>query len=211
MIEAIIFDLDGVIADTQQYHAQIESEILNRFGVVVGPEEITKKYAGIRTEDFLKQLLADKQIDFDIKKIMAEKWQRINEICRTKLVEVPGSSFLIKTAYNSNLKLAVASASSADFVRMVLRKLKIIKYFSVVVSADEVGSGKPNPDVFLLAAGKLLVSSQNCVVIEDSLNGMMAAKAAGMKCIGLTADKQAPANLIISSFAELDINKIKSL
>lgn len=211
MIKAIIFDLDGVIADTQQHHAQIESEILNRFGVVVSPEEITKKYAGIRTEDFLKQLLAGKKVDFDIKKIMAEKWQRINEICRTKLVEVPGASSLIKTAYNSNLKLAVASASSADFVRMVLKKLKIIKYFSVFVSADEVGKGKPNPDVFLLAARKLLVSSQNCVVIEDSLNGMLAAKAAGMKCIGLTKNKKAPADLIINSFVELDINKIKSL
>ena len=211
MIKAIIFDLDGVIANTQQYHAQIESEILNRFGIKISLEEVTKRFAGVRTKDFLKSLLEEKKVDFNIDDIMTEKRQRINYVCSKELKSIPGVVDLIKAIYDAGLRLAVASASSDDFVRMVLEKLEIIKYFSIVVSADEVGKGKPNPDVFLLAAQKLLVSPEDCVVIEDSYNGMQAAKAAGMKCIGLTNDKTAPANLIISSFDEININIIKNL
>lgn len=211
MTKAIIFDMDGVIADTQGYHAQIESEILNRFGVKIGPEEITKKFAGVRTEDFIKFLLAERQIAFDIKEIMQEKWRRINAVCGEKLESMPGVIDLIKSAHNAGLKLAVASASSKDFIRMVLSKLEIADYFLAVVSADEVVNGKPSPDIFLLAAQELSIQPADCVVIEDGVNGMIAAKAAGMRCLGLTNDKQAPADIVVSNFSEISIEIIINL
>ena len=211
MIQAIIFDMDGVIADTQMHHAQIESEILSQFDIMISPEEITKRFAGVRTEDFFKELLIKKQVDFDIKVLMAEKWRKINEVCNKELNSIPGVVGLIKEAVRSEIKLAVASASSHDFICMVLDKLKIKDYFSEIVSAYEVERGKPQPDIFLLAAKKLGIVPELCVVIEDGVHGMNAARAAGMKCIGLTNDKTAPADLIINNFSEINIDTIKNL
>lgn len=96
-----------------------------------------------------------------------------------------------------------------EFVRLVLYKLGLADKFNQIVSADEVEHGKPAPDIFLLAAKRLNKSAEECIVIEDGISGMEAAKAAGMKCIGLVEDldKKYPTNILVTELGEV-IDKI---
>lgn len=211
MINAVIFDMDGVISDTQKLHAEVESELLQRYGITIAPEEITRKYAGVRTADFFNDLLNDKNIN--IKALLEEKWERMINLARENTLEIKGAINLIASLNSNGFPLAVASASRIDFVKTVLNSLKLNCFFSQVVSAEEVKNGKPAPDVFLLAAEKLGKNPAECLVIEDGRSGMEGAKRAGMKCIGLVDDLsgQYPTEILVVSLSDLTLEKIKNL
>jgi HAD superfamily hydrolase (TIGR01549 family) len=104
--------------------------------------------------------------------------------------------------------LAIASASIKSFINLVVKELGLENIFDVLVSSTEVAKGKPAPDIFLLAAKKLGADPENCIVIEDGIKGMEAAKNAGMKCIGLVADKNGayPADILVNSLTEIKID-----
>lgn len=211
MIEAIIFDLDGVISDTNSIHAQIESDLLKMIGIDMDPAEIIDRYAGVRTDHFFQELAERYDVKCDVDKLIAEKNKKLFAAANKGINSIPGVIELITTAQNQGLNLAVASGSDKDFIELVLKKLNIADKFRAVVSSEEVDKGKPNPDIFLLAAQKLSVAPNKCVVIEDGINGILGAKAANMKCVGLTKNKNVPADLIIDSFQELNITKLVNL
>lgn len=207
MISAIIFDMDGVISDTQVLHSKVESELLGRCGVNISPEEITKKYSGVKTADFFFDLLKDKNIDIAL--LLEEKWEKMISSAQENVPAIAGSIDLINELSKNNFPLAVASASRMEFVKLVLHKLGVADKFSEVVSADEVKHGKPAPDIFLLAAERLNKNPVECLVIEDGINGMEAAKRAGMKCIGFVEDlnRKYPTDILVTKLNEV-INKI---
>lgn len=212
MIKAVIFDMDGVISDTNYIHAQIESDLLKDSGIYISKEEIIEKYAGYKVSSFFEELLAKNNIKCDLNKLLKDKHDIFVSILENdRIKSIPGAVDLIAKLKESNFKLAVASGTEEEIVRMILEKLGVLSCFDVIISADEVEHGKPRPDIFILTAEKLSVTPAECVVIEDSKNGIAAAKAAGMKCIGLTNDKTAPADLIINSFDEINIDIIKNL
>jgi beta-phosphoglucomutase family hydrolase len=205
MIKGIIFDMDGVISDTQRLHAQVESGLLARFGIDLTPEEITHRYAGVRTQKFFAELLAATGRAYDLDKLMEENWQTMEKLAAESVQEIPGATQLIKRLAQEKMPLAVASASNLNYIKVVLRGLKVIDYFKAVVSSEMVARGKPSPDIFLLAAEKLRIKPEECLVIEDGLSGMEAAKAAKMKCIGLVSakEKSYPITNLVLSLAEI--------
>jgi len=213
MIKNIIFDMDGVISDTQKLHSKIEAEILNRFGVNLTSQEITEKYAGIRTKIFFNELLKNQNKSYNINTLIQEKWEKMTKLSQLGIDEIPGSSLLIETLSKANFSLAVASASNNIYVNRVLETLKVKKFFKAIVSGDMVKKGKPDPESFTLAADLLKANYKNCLVIEDGVSGMQAAKSAGMKCIGLTIDKNKkyPTKNLVTSLDEITIEYIKSL
>ncbi len=188
MIKGVIFDMDGVISDTQKFHAQIESELLSKFGINIAPDEITKKYAGVKTRQFFDELLKQQNIAYNLDKLMEEKWKKMESIASKSIEEIPGSIKLIKRFAEDNLPLAVASASNLKYVKSVLEALGVINYFDAIIGGDMVSRGKPDPESFLLAASKINILPEECLVIEDGISGMLAAKTANMKCIGLVKD-----------------------
>ncbi|MDD2753287.1 MAG: HAD family phosphatase [Candidatus Portnoybacteria bacterium] len=213
MVKGIIFDMDGVISDTQKLHAAVEAKILNRFGVNITPEELTRKYSGVRTGEFFDVLLKQQGAAYDLDGLMKEKWGEMAKLASLGVDEIPGSVDLIKRLYEEKYPLALASASTSDYVHSVLEALKITPYFSAVVSGDMVANGKPDPESFLLAASKIGVAPQDCVVIEDGINGMEGAKRANMFCIGLVKDKNGlyPTNNLIMSLSEITSDYLKNL
>jgi beta-phosphoglucomutase family hydrolase len=213
LIKAIIFDMDGVISDTQKLHAKVESEILGEYGVFISPEEITMKYAGVKTGEIFKELLENKNVDFNIDSMLEEKWKKMSQLGDDSIEEVDGSVDLIKKLYDSGYKLAVGSASDYNYVSNVIKSLKLEKYFDHLVSGDMVKNGKPDPEIFLLAASKLEVSPENCLVIEDGTSGMLAAKSGGMKCIGLVKDKNKkyPTDNLVFSLREINLDYLKNI
>ena len=205
MIEAIIFDMDGVISDTQKLHSKVESEILSRNGVNITPAEITKKYSGVRTKEFFNDLLKEQKREPNLDLLMKEKWSQMKKFASKSVEAIHGSTQLIGRL-SVDYPLAVASASNLDYVETVLRKLGVIDYFSYIVSGDMVKYGKPNPESFLLASAKMKILPENCLVIEDGVSGMQAAIRGKMKCIGLVKDcsQPYPTKNLITSLSEIN-------
>ena len=213
MIKGIIFDMDGVISDTQKLHSQVEAELLSRYGIKITPSEITAKYSGIRTKEFFNDLLKKQEQEYDLDLLMEEKWSQMERFASKSINAIKGSIDLIKRLSAANYPLTVASASNINYVNTVLMTLGVKDYFSYIVSGDMVSKGKPDPESFLLAASKINVSPEYCLVIEDGVSGMQAAKAAGMKCIGLVKNNNQsyPTKNLVTSLSEITQKYIKQI
>lgn len=212
MIKAIIFDMDGVISDTQKIHSKVEAELLNRYGYNFTPEDITQKYAGVRTTEFFGELLKGKEQD--IAGLLNKKQENMIKLAKQHVDPMPGIFELIAFAKTIG-PIAVASASDMNYVQTVLTTLKIQDKFESITSSEEVKKGKPAPDTFLLAAKRINTKPENCLVIEDGISGMIAAKKAGMKCIGLVPDRNAkdkyPATILVESLKEINKELVERL
>lgn len=212
MIKGIIFDMDGVISDTQKLHAKVESELLARYGIKLSPEEISKKYSGVRTRDFFDELLKTQAQPYNLDELMKEKWQEMRKFAAESIDPIPGAIELIKTLAKK-YPLALASASNIDYVKTVLETLDISSYFSALVSGDMVSKGKPDPESFLLTASKINIPPENCLVIEDGISGMQAAKNGHMYCIGLVQnkDEDCPTKNLVLSLSEINSDYLDNI
>jgi len=211
MIRAVILDMDGVISDTLRQHALVEGRILKRFGVRLSAKEITVRYKGRRTSDMFKELLAGRH--YKLNELLEEKWRGLHKLLDKRVKPVPGALKLITELHAGGFKLAVGSSSPRKSVETILRKLKLKNKFSAVVAAEDVKKGKPDPECFLLAAKRLGIRPDECVVIEDAEPGMIAAKRAGMKCIGLVDKKDSKylADILVNGLGEVNISGLKNL
>lgn len=207
---AVIFDMDGVISDTQTLHAAVESELLARYGVVLSPEEITAQYAGVKTSEFFVDLLKDTEAN--VPELLKEKWMRAAALAEQGVNAVPGAIELIQALHAEGIPIGVSSASARPYVEMVLGKLDVKKYILESTTGDEVEHGKPDPMIFLSTAKKLGMEPKDCLVIEDGKSGMIAAKRGGMACIGLVYDeKEYPVDKRVSDLRQVSVSLIKEL
>ena len=184
MHRAVIFDMDGVLVDSEPLHYESEKNVLSSIGLAF-PRDIHKKFIGYSNEyKFWRDLLNELGVSSNIEDLMNKKM----DYFRNNLYKIS----LIKPAYNllkklstKGIQLALASSSSRELINEVLNKFDLFKYFSEIVSGDDVEHGKPAPDIFLKAADKLGMPPCDCIVIEDSLNGILAGHAAGMIVIAV--------------------------
>lgn len=216
MKKAIIFDMDGVIAMTSSIQSGAESEVFAAHGIHISSEEILKRYSGFKDIDMFKDVLKRKKSNFNPHKLWEEKWKKVYEkIEKENIPVVSGVIDFINNLITAGFILSVASATNLKFIQIVLNKIDILKTFKIITSGDEVKTGKPNPEIFLITAQKLKIDPRNCVVIEDAPHGVTAAKKAGMKCIAITTtttrENLKEADKIISSFSELSIQDMKNL
>ncbi len=213
MIKGIIFDMDGVISDTQKLHSKVEAELLGRYGVKITPSEITTKYSGVRTKEFFEDLLKKHKQEHDLDLLMEEKWSQMERFASESIDTIEGSIELIKRLSSANYPLAVASASNLNYVNTVLKTLRVIDFFSYIVSGDMVSKGKPDPESFLLASSKIKIPPECCLVLEDGISGMQAARTGGMECIGLVEnlDKSYPTKNLVTSLSEITQDYINQI
>lgn len=213
-LKAIIFDMDGVIIDSEPLHFKLESELLEELGGKITQEEHN---AFVGTTDYHMWNTFKKQFDIklSVDEIIQIKRKRFNDnIHKIKLID-NFWDFFIKV-YNKGYPLALASSNNRESINLVVKRFDLDKYLKVIMSGEDVKEGKPNPEIFLKTAEKLEVIPSNCIVIEDAANGVLAAKSAGMKCIGLKSPTYgsqdlSKADLVINNFSELDFNTIHSL
>ena len=215
MLKAVIFDMDGVIIDSEPTHMKLENETYKKLGIqVTGDEHLsfvgsTSHYMWetLKNRYKLNQRL-EELIEYDRSKYF--KYLNSDE-CEITLIE--GVKELIEDLHENGVKLAIASSSPLNVIEAVAKRFQIEEYFEVFVTGDYVKKSKPEPDIFLYASEKLGVSPENCLVIEDSHNGVLAAKKAGMKCVGINSDPEgrqdiSMANLVINSFKEVSYIKL---
>jgi len=207
--------MDGVISDTQIIHSRVESELLREYGIELHPDEITKRYAGTTSYEMFPHVfqMANKDLP-SLEEIVSEKRKRIDRAIQGAVREVPGTRDFIYYLNELDIPIAVASASRLSFIDQVLIELDLRKRFNAITSSEEVAKGKPEPDIFLLAAKRLNTPPSECIVIEDGIHGMVAAKKAGMYCVGLVRDGDHnfdvyPADKLVRSLKDLRLNDLE--
>lgn len=189
MIKAIIFDMDGVIVDSIPMHFKIWKNIFRNRGISLSLKEF-EKYNGRSTYEIAEIMIKKYNLDDTPENISKEKLDYEIKLREKEIKLFKDAIPVLKKLKKDKYKLALATASQKHILKFILKKFKFEKYFDSITHVEEVKKSKPAPDIFLLAAKKLKVNPKDCVVIEDALNGIIAAKKAGMKSIAITTTFQ---------------------
>lgn len=183
-VRAIIFDMDGVIVDSEPLHAQALVDTLAGLGIHHPPRFLLEDYAGRGDRDLWRDFIARHQPAQTLEELLRLKSDRVVELVRARQPFFPGLPKLIR-ALARRWPLGLASGSDRPVIDAVLELEGLRDEFRVVVSSNEVKEGKPKPDVFLLTARRLGSAPADCVVVEDSKPGVAAALAAGMRVLAV--------------------------
>jgi beta-phosphoglucomutase family hydrolase len=183
--EAVIWDMDGVIADTAPYHFKAWQEVFQKRGVNFTEEDFKRNF-GRRNDAIVRNTIGGSISPREVDTIASEKEESFRRRVAQNIKPLPGAIELIRLLKEHGVKMAIASSAPIENIQLVSRGLGVNGYFQVIVWGREVTEGKPSPQGFLLAAQKLEVEPKNCVVIEDAVAGVTAAKSAGMKCLAVT-------------------------
>lgn len=212
MKRAVVFDMDGVISDTERLHIDVETVLLSRVGIDASTVLGDGRYIGVPDRQFFSEVFAKHGVTADIDTMIAEKAALLAGCSDDAITPIPGALELIAELRRREVRLALASSSPRRFIDRVLRCLRLTEAFEVVVSADDVRRGKPEPDIFLAVAQRLGVPPSACVVIEDSKNGMLAARRAGMTVVGLVSPTGAgDADLVVNDLRGLTADTLLGL
>ncbi len=213
-LKAVIWDMDGVIADTAPYHFKAWHEVFLKRGVNFTEEDF-KRHFGQRNDTIIRSVLGQSISQGDLDNIANEKEANYRRLVAPNIEPLPGAINLIKLLNKNGVKMAIASSAPLENIQLIARGLGIDNYFQAIVWGREVMEGKPSPQGFLLAAQKLGIEPGNCVVIEDAVAGVAAAKSAGMKCLAVTTthpkEKLKEADLILDTLEEVYLDNLEKL
>jgi|TARA_Y100000310_G_scaffold41659_2_gene38966 beta-phosphoglucomutase family hydrolase len=205
--KAVIFDFDGTIVDTERIKLKSMKILLKDYDLNFKKDS---KLLGMSSRDYFAMLMDKYNINLDFDE-MVEKREKILEdlFSKEEIKILPGFLKLVKSLKKNNIKIGLATSASKKFLTFILNKIEIKKYFNVIHCGDDVEHSKPNPEIFLLTAKDLDIDPKNCVVIEDSINGVKAGKAAGMDVIAVTntfsKKHLTEADIILDSLEEISI------
>ncbi|WP_340075076.1 HAD family phosphatase [Leptobacterium sp. I13] len=212
----VIFDMDGVLVDSEPIHMELEEHVFAHIGIDFS-EAYHHTLVGMAPVQMWEKIKIDHKISTPIEELLEiEKELKFNEIQKRDIAENDHVGLLLDTFKKEAFKLSVGSSSPKKIIEAFTKKTRIQHYFDYLVSSEDVARGKPFPDIFLEVARLYNEPADSFVVIEDSKNGVTAAKAAGMKCIGyrnLNSGNQdlSEADFVITRFSELSTERIKVL
>jgi HAD superfamily hydrolase (TIGR01509 family) len=217
MITTVIFDMDGVIIDSEPIHFSIERKMFEELNIVV-PFEEHYTYVGTSSTEMWQTIVRKHALSLRPDEIAnTARALYMNHIHSSiNLQPIDGVVELIQDLKKNDFKILIASSSHIDAIDAIVKKFNLAIYLLARLSGAELKHSKPDPEIFLRTAGLANSEPHECLVIEDSRNGVIAAKAAGMKCIGylnLNSGVQdlSGADIVISSFTELNATLIKNI
>ncbi|MFC1899421.1 HAD family hydrolase [Chloroflexota bacterium] len=212
--KAVIWDMDGVIADTAPYHLQGWRIVFGKRGTEYTEEDYWRN-TGKRSDSIVRNILGDDMPDEDVAAIVKEKDETFQELIARNIRSFPGVLELMAALRENNFKMAIASSAPMQNIQLIVQGLKIENLFDAIISGWEVTRGKPNPQTFLLAAEKLGIGTKNCVVIEDAISGVTASKRAGIRCIAVTnttsREELREADIITDTLEKITVTNIINL
>ena len=182
---SVVFDLDGTLVDSEPNYFEAGRRVLASHGVLGFDWDEHTRFIGIGTRETLEVLRARYAIDAPLDELLAAKNRAYLELASTSTEVFPQMREFVELLSAAGVPMAVASGSSRAAIEAVLAGTGLTAHIAVTVSAEEVGRGKPEPDVFLEAARRLEAAPHDCVVLEDAPPGAAAARAAGMRCIAV--------------------------
>jgi beta-phosphoglucomutase family hydrolase len=213
-IKAVIWDMDGVIADSGPYHLSAWQEIFGKRGVKFTAQDFQHSF-GMRNDSIIRKTLGKELSRAEIDAIAREKETTFRRLAGRRIKPLPGALELMRSLKDNGFSMAIASSTPVENMELVTGTLGIADCFQALVNGGDVTEGKPHPQVFLLAAQRLGLKPENCAVIEDAVAGVKAAKRAGMACLAVTnthpVQKLAEADLIVDTLEKVTIEDVKRM
>ena len=223
MLRAILFDYDGTIADTEPLHFASFAEVLERRGIELTREAYDRRYLGLTDRECIALMIDDfgrTDLRPDLPALLAEKTAAMRARISAGVPLFPGAEDFVARA-SERARVAIVSGALREEIRFVLERTGLARFFTVVVTAEDVHMGKPDPDGFLRAWRALRaetladLEARECLVVEDAPTGVVAAHAAGMRAIGLghtvSAAALREADLVFASYAEIEWRAVSTL
>jgi len=217
MIQTVIFDMDGVIIDSEPVYFRIDKQMFEELNIAVSFEEHCT-YVGTSSQNMWDAIIKKHRLPDHPGELMRKEYNLYMDylVSAKNLQPIDGVMELINDLHDNNFKLILASSSRMETIDIILKRFKLSDLFIARVSGSELAHSKPHPEIFLRSAQLVRSEPKECIVIEDSRNGVAAATAAGMKCIGFlnpsSGDQDLKtADMTIRSFKELNAGVIKNL
>jgi HAD superfamily hydrolase (TIGR01509 family) len=225
MLRAVIFDFNGIIVDDEPIHFELFQRVLSEEGISLTQSDYYARYLGFDDRGAFTQAYRDHRRRLsqkELEELVNRKAAYYQEAIRNKMRVFPGVETLVRTLA-TKLPLAIASGALRHEIDTILSTIGLRSYFGAIVSAEDVRSGKPEPEIFLKALARLNeqrgnrhpIEDSECVVIEDSKEGVRGARRAGMKCLAVTnshpAEQLAEATAVVRSLNEVSLTFLESL
>ncbi|HID87862.1 MAG TPA: HAD family phosphatase [Anaerolineae bacterium] len=211
---AVIFDMDGVMVDTAEQHYAAWQRVFAEVGREFSEAEFRATF-GMRNPEILRRFLGDDLSEERIEELGRRKEVYYRDLVREQVRPAPGLLSLLRELRAHGFKIAVGTSAPRENIELVLEALEISEEMDAVVGGADVVQGKPAPDTFLLAARRCGVPPERCLVIEDAPAGLAAARAAGMRSIGITGTKPrqalSEADLVVDSLTEVGVEVVERL
>jgi beta-phosphoglucomutase len=212
-IQAVIWDLDGVIIDSADEHRRAWQRLAREEGITMTDANFWATF-GMRNDDIFAKLWG-KLPPEQVKVLSDRKEMYFRELVRKSAAPSPGSIELMRELHNSHFDQALASSTPIENINLIADVLGLKQYLSILVSGETVAKGKPAPDIFIKAAAELHMHPSVCLVIEDAVAGVEAAHAAGMRCVAVAGNRNLPglhkAEIMVKDLTEMNVERIQQL
>ncbi len=210
----VLFDMDGVIVDTNPYHLEALIIFCKKHGKNLSEEEIKRNIYGTPNKQWVPKLFG-KITPQEVAELGSEKEQIFRDLYKGHAVPLNGLERFLKEIKEANVKTAVCTSAPLENATFILGETNLEGYFDTILHEGSIQKGKPDPEVFIKGANALGLSSEDCIVIEDSLSGVKAGLSSGSKVIGVTTthtkEELASTHLVINDFEALTSRSIKEL
>ena len=217
MFKSVIFDMDGVIIDSEPLHRKSYYLMFEELNIDVS-EDLYSSFKGMATMPICEKICDFFSLNQSPQKLVDTKRKYFSGLFKKgyKLHLIKGVLELIKHYYENGITLVLASSASMENIEMIFKKFDLNQYFQAKISGADLKESKPNPEIFIRATELSRNSKEDCMVIEDATNGIRAAKSAGLFCVAYNGDDSksqdySKADLVINNFENIYIEKLKTL
>lgn len=218
LLAGLVFDMDGVLVDSNPYHIRNCMEFLDARGISYNPESLPKQILGQRNDHLFRTFLGPEITAKEYDSLSDELDNGFRRAFLPNAKPLPGLARLIEECHSAGIPMAVASSAPTENVHFIVDALKFRPYFRSLLTGDEVTHPKPHPEIYLKSAARLGAEPGHCVAFEDSFVGLESASRAGMKVVAIAStfpweelERHGHADLIVGSFEELRLQSLRKL
>ena len=216
-LKGLLFDMDGTLVDNLAYHFTAFDAYAQREGFTL-LEPVSLKINGMHSNDIFPMLLGDEVVaEYGLDRLNREKEEVYREMYRPNIEPIVGMLEFLQAAKAAGVKCAIGSSGCRENVQMIIEGLGIADLIDASISGSDVTHGKPHPEIFTKAHEALGLKAEECIVVEDAVNGILAGVAAGCKCLGITTTAsaevltEAGADMCVEDYSTITIDDLRNL